>query len=151
MRIILRQDIQDLGMEGDIVEVARGYARNFLIPKGFALEATPQNLKAFEAQKKKVEVRRLKAKEEAEALGRRLEEITLRFRQKAGGEGRLYGSVTSMDIAEQLAEKGIVVDRRKVVLDKPIKSTGEFEVAIKIHPEVSAKVAVYVEAEEASS
>jgi large subunit ribosomal protein L9 len=144
MRIILRQDMDDLGLEGDIVDVAKGYARNYLIPKGFGLEANAQNIKAFDMQKKKIEVKRLKAKEEAEKLRESMEGIVLTFSQKAGEEGKLYGSVTGMDVASQLERQGIVLDRRKVVLDKPIKTLGEFEVPIKIYPRVTGVVKVVI-------
>lgn len=151
MRIILRQDVDDLGLEGEVVDVAKGYARNYLIPKGVGVEATPQNLKAFESLKKKLEARRLKAREEAEAFKEKVQEFTLTITQKTGEEGRLYGSVTSMDIATELEKAGVVIDRRKIVLDKPIKEVGEYEVPVKIYPKVTAvlKVNVVSEAEEA--
>ena len=148
MEIILRQDVDELGLEGDIVDVANGYARNYLIPKGIGLEATPQNIKGLELQRKKIEVRRLKAKEEAEKLKQELEGMEVTFSQKAGEEGKLYGSVTTMDIASYLEGMGIVIDRRKIHLDKPIKSLGEFEVQVKIYPEVTGSVKVIVVPEE---
>ncbi len=147
MRIILTQDIHDLGLEGDILEVANGYARNYLLPKGFALEATPQNLRLLESRRKKIEAKRLRAKEEAEQLREKIEALELCFTHKAGEEGKLYGSVTAIDIAQELEKQGIVVDRRKVVLDKPIKEVGEFEVKVKVYPEVVATLRVRVEAE----
>ncbi len=148
MEVILRQDYEELGLEGDIVSVAKGYARNFLIPKGIALEATPQNIKTLEQQKRKIEVKRLKAKEQAEKLKAQVEELTVTLRQKAGEEGKLYGSVTSMDIAAELERKGVVIDRRKVVLDKPIKTVGEYDVPLRLYPEVMAALKVVVEAEQ---
>lgn len=148
MEVILKKDIDDLGLEGDIVNVAKGYARNFLIPKGMAMEASPQNIKVIEQQKKKIEVRRLKAKGEAEKLQTQLETVQLTFSQKAGEEGKLYGSVTTMDIAEGLEKKGVVIDRRKIVLDKPIKSLGEFDVPVKIYPGVNGTVKIVVMPEE---
>ncbi|RLB42255.1 MAG: 50S ribosomal protein L9 [Deltaproteobacteria bacterium] len=147
MKVILTKDMHELGLEGDILEVANGYARNYLLPKGFALEATPRNLKLLEGRRKKIEARRLKAKEEAEQLREKIESIQLSFVQKAGEEGKLYGSVTAMDIAEALEKQGIVVDRRKIVLDRPIKEVGEFEVKVKIYPEVTGNLKVTVEAE----
>lgn len=144
MEIILRQDVDELGLEGDIVNVAKGYARNYLIPKGIALEASPQNIKAFELQRKKIEVKRLKAREEAEKLKQELDGMVITFSQKAGEEGKLYGSVTTMDIASHLEKKGIVINRRKVALEKPIKTVGEFEVPVKIYPEVTGSVRVVV-------
>jgi large subunit ribosomal protein L9 len=147
MKVILRQNVDDLGLEGDLADVAKGYARNYLIPKGIALEATPQNLKAFETQKKKIEVRKLKAREEAERIKKRMTGIVITLSQKAGEEGKLYGSVTSMDIASQLERQGIVIDRRKIGLEKPIKTLGEFLVPIKIYHDVTSSVTVVVEPE----
>ena len=148
MKIILRQDVDELGLEGDIIHVANGYGRNYLIPKGIALEATPQNKKALELQRKKIEVRRVKAREEAENLKLKIEGLVITLSQKAGEEGKLYGSVTSMDIASSLEKQGIVIDRRKILLEKPIKTIGEFEVPVKIYPEVIAAIKVVVTPEE---
>jgi large subunit ribosomal protein L9 len=144
MEIILQQDVDELGLEGDIVNVARGYARNYLIPKGVALEASPQNIKTLELKRKKIEVRKLKAKEAAEKLKQDLQGQEITFSQKAGEEGKLYGSVTSMDIASELEKRGIIIDRRKIVLEKPIKTLGETEVAVKIYPRVIGHIKVVV-------
>ena len=148
MRIILKQDIHDLGLEGDIVDVARGYARNYLIPKGIALEANAQNIKLTEMQRKKIEVMRLEAREEAEKVKENMSDIVITISQKVGEENKLYGSVTSMDIAAHLEKQGITIDRRKIVLDKPIKTVGEHEVAVKLYPEVTAYIKVVVIPEE---
>jgi large subunit ribosomal protein L9 len=148
MEIILLQDLDDLGLEGDILKVADGYARNYLIPKGIAFEATPQNVKSLEQRRKKIELRKLKAKEEAEQLKEKMSEVVVQLTQKAGEEGKLYGSVTSMDIAAEMEHQGIVVDRRKIVLDKPIKTLGEFQVPIRIYPQVAASIKVVVSPEE---
>ena len=144
MKVILKQDMDELGLEGDVVDVAAGYARNYLIPQRMALEASVQNIKSFEQQKKKIEARRLKAKEQAEKLKERLEATTISLSQKAGEEGKLYGSVTSMDIASGLEKEGIVIDRKKILLEKPIKSLGEFEVQVRVYPEVTGKIKVLV-------
>lgn len=144
MRIILRQDVDELGLEGDIIDVANGYGRNYLIPKGIALEATPQNIKSLELQRKKIELRRVQAREEAEKLKLKVEGTVITISQKAGGEGKLYGSVTSMDIASALENQGILIDRRKILLEKPIKTLGEFEVQVRIYPEVIAAISVVV-------
>ncbi len=144
MQVILQQDLDELGLEGDRVNVADGYARNFLIPRNIALEATPGNLRAFELKRKKIEVKRLRAKEEAEKLASALESVDLVFQEKAGEEGKLYGSVTSMDIAAGLEKKGVVVDRKKIVIEKPIKSLGEFNVPVKVYPGVTGTVKVEV-------
>ena len=148
MKIILQKEVDELGLEGDIVNVKKGYARNFLIPKGFGLEASPENIKALELRRKKIEVNRLKAREEAEKLRDMLSGMTVSFTHKAGEEGKLYGSVTSMDIAEGIEKQGIVIDRRKIELDKPIKELGEFDVPVKIYPEITGSVKVIVVAEE---
>ena len=144
MKVILAKDTDDLGLAGEILEVAKGYARNFLIPKGIALEATDQNKKHVAMQKKKIEVKRIKAREEAEKIGERMADVVVRIAQKVGEEDKLYGSVTSMDIAARLEEQGVTIDRRKINLDKPIKTLGEFEVPVKLHPEVIGSVKVIV-------
>jgi len=144
MEVILQQDLDELGLEGDIVKVAKGYARNYLIPKGFALEAVSKNIKALEQKKKKIEINRLKAKENAEQIKQQLEEIDITIKHKAGEEGKLYGSVTSMDIAAYLERKGIIINRKKIILETPIKELGEFKAFVKIYPEVTGEVKVIV-------
>ena len=149
MEVILTQDFDELGLEGDVVNVAKGYGRNYLIPQGIAIEATPQNRKAMELKSKKIEVRRLKVKADAETLKERMESLVVSLSQKAGEEGKLYGSVTSMDIASALENQGISIDKRKIVLEKPIKTLGEFDIPVKIYPEVTANLKVAVNPEEA--
>jgi large subunit ribosomal protein L9 len=144
MKIVLRQDVDSLGMEGQVFDVADGYARNYLIPKGLALAATQQNLKLMEAQRKKIEEKRLKAKEEAEKAKMSLSELVVTIAQKAGEEDKLYGSVTSIDIAEQLEKRGIQIDRKRIRLERPIKTLGEFAVPVRLHPEVTASIKVVV-------
>ena len=144
MKVILRQNVDALGLEGDTVDVAVGYARNYLIPKGLALQANEQNIKFIETQRKKIELRRIKDKEDAEKIRERIAEVAITISQKVGEEEKLYGSVTSMDIASRLEELGISIDRRKIGLDKPIKSVGEFDIPIKLHPEVTAFIKVSV-------
>jgi len=148
MKIILMQDFETLGLEGDIVDVARGYAKNYLVPKGVAIEANNSNLKAMEMRKGKIMANRTKDKEAAERVREKISEVTITIRQKVGDEGKLYGSVTSRDIAQKLETEGIVVDRRKIVIDETIRALGEFEVPIKLHPEVIAKIKVVVEGDE---
>lgn len=148
MKIVLRQDMDVLGLEGDIVVVADGYARNYLIPKGIALEASKENIKLTEMQRKKIEVRRLKAKENAEKVKEEMAEMVITISQKTGEEEKLYGSVTSMDIAGHLEKKGIVIDRRKIIMDKPIKTLGDFDVPVKLYPEVIGSIKVVVVPEE---
>jgi len=144
MEIILNNDIDELGFEGDIINVARGYARNYLIPKGLAVKASSQNMKIFEHRKKKIEVKRLKAKEDALQLKQELEGLSLSFSHKAGEEGKLYGSITSMDIAAAMEKKGMIIDRRKILLDRPIKMLGDYEISVRIYPEVIGTVKVAV-------
>lgn len=148
MKVILKTEIASLGMEGDTVNVAKGYARNYLIPKGLALEANNQNIKFMATQKKKIDARRLKAKETAQKIKEEIKDIVITITQKVGEEEKLYGSVTSMDIAEQMEKLGVTIDRRKIILDKPIKSLGEFDIAIKLHPEVTGHIKVVVSPEE---
>jgi len=147
MKIILMQDLEDLGYEGDTVDVARGYARNYLIPKGLAIETSEANLKALEMRKRKILAKRAKDKEEAEQVRERLSGITVKVIAKAGEDGKLYGSVTSKDIAQQLDSQGVVADRRKIIINEAIRSLGEFKVSIKLHPEVLATITVVVEGE----
>ena len=148
MKVILTTEIDSLGLEGDTVNVAKGYARNYLIPKGFALEANTQNIRMMEQQRKKIDERRLKAKEGAEQVRDIIKEKVITITQKAGEEDKLYGSVTTMDIADAMEKAGITIDRRKIVLDKPIKSLGEYDVTVKLHPKVAGTIKVVVAAEE---
>ncbi len=150
MKIVLTQNMDALGLEGDIVDVANGYARNYLIPKGIALEANKQNIKMLEMQKKKIEAKRFQAKEDAEKIKEKMVDVVITISQKVGEESKLYGSVTSMDIAAQLEKQGIEIDRRKIALDKPIKTLGEFDVPVKLYPEVVASIRVVVLPEEQS-
>jgi len=140
--------MDELGLEGTIINVKEGYARNYLIPKGFALIADNRNIKLIESQKKKIETNRIKAKEDAEKAAKALEGVAITISHKVGEEGKLYGSVTTMDIADELEKKGLSIDRKKIVLDKPIKTIGEFEAKIKLHPEVTGSVKVTVVAGE---
>ena len=151
MKVVLEQDFESLGFEGDTVEVARGYARNYLVPKGIAVEVTKANLKALEMRKDKIMAKRMKDKEEAQRVKEKISGVKVTIKQKAGAEGRLYGSVTTRDVAQELENEGIVVDRRKISLDEPIKSLGEFDVPIKLYPEVQANIKVVIEPEEEQS
>lgn len=148
MKVILREDMDSLGFEGEVVDVAKGYGRNYLIPKGLALEANKQNMQLIEMQRKKIEVKRVKAQSDAERVKEKIAEVVITIRQKAGEEDKLYGSVTTMDIAAHLEKEGVIVDRKKLILDKPIKSLGEYEIPVKLHPEVTGTVKVIVKPEE---
>ena len=147
MEIILKQDVENLGLRGEVVTVADGYARNFLLPKKLAMQATSAN-KAVIDQMKASAVRRSAAEKTiAEELMAKLEPVSLSFTRKSGEEGHLFGSVTSADIATELAAKGFEIDRRKIALVDPIKSVGEVTVGIKLHREVTAHIKVQVLAE----
>jgi large subunit ribosomal protein L9 len=142
------QDFESLGLEGDIVDVANGYARNYLIPKGIAVKSDNATLKTLETRKEKIMVRRMKDKKSAEQVGEKISQMIVNLRRKSGEEDRLYGSVTSRDIAQELEKGGVVIDRRKIVLEEAIRTLGEFEVSVKLYPEVIARLKVVVDKEE---
>jgi large subunit ribosomal protein L9 len=144
MQIVLKEDVDKLGRRGDIVKVADGYARNYLLPLGKALPATDGNLKVIEREKRRYLVRQTKEKEENETVAHRIQAVSLTIVRKVGESDVLYGSVTSSDIAEALAKEKIVVDKRRIQLQEPIKSLGIYTVPIRLHPEVTAEVKVWV-------
>lgn len=139
MKIVLREDVDHLGERGDIVKVAPGYARNYLLPKGMALEATPGNLKTIDLQRKIWAVRAAKEANEARELAERISAQALTVRKKAGATATLYGSVTTAEIASMLAEAGFEVDRRRIQLQEPIKQLGTFPIGVKVHKSVNAE------------
>jgi large subunit ribosomal protein L9 len=147
MEVILLHDVDKLGMRGQIVNVADGYGRNFLLPKKLAVKATSQNRKWVEQQRVQFLKQSAKEKSEAEELARLLADVTLSYTRKAGEQGTLFGSVTAMDVAEGLTAKGFNIDRRKIQLDQPLKLVGEYDVPIKLHREVTATVKVKIESE----
>ena len=147
MEVILKEDVANLGSRGDVVKVADGYGRNFLLPRKLALQATDANKAVIETMKASAARRSASEKIQAEELVAKLEPVVLSFTRKTGDGGHLFGSVTSADIAADLATKGFEIDRRKIVLNEPLKSIGEFSVAIKLHREVTAQVKVQVVAE----
>ena len=149
MEILLREDIDNLGARGEVVKVRAGYGRNYLLPRGLAVQATPSNVKQIELQRKALLKKATEEKAVAEQQAGLLKEITLEFVRKAGEHGLLYGSVTSMDIAEAFTAKGFEIERRKINLKDPIKETGEYEVPVKLHREVISNVKVIVKAEAA--
>ncbi len=144
MKVVLRTDVEHLGERGQIVSVSPGFARNYLLPKKLAMEATPGNLRTFELQKKVWIAREAKEVDAARAFAGKLESTRITISKKSGEHDTLYGSVTSSEIAELLAARGIEVDRRKIQLDEPIKTLGTFQVPVKIHRQVTAKVTVQV-------
>lgn len=149
MKVILNQDIKALGKKGDIVNVSDGYARNYLLPKGLVVEANDFTIKKTKEQKKGKEIRKNREKEEAQALADKISKATIAIKKKAAEDGRLYGSVTTKDIAQELQSQAkIKVDKRKINLAEPIRYIGDISVDIKVYPEIIASFRVKVEAEE---
>ncbi len=148
MEVILKEDVADLGFRGEVVKVADGYARNYLLPRKLAMQATDANKAVIEQMKASAARRSASEKSLAEALAAKLEPVTLTFTRKVGEAGHLFGSVTSADIAAALAAQGFEIDRRKIQLGDPLKSVGEFTVAIRLHREVTAHVKVKVQGDE---
>jgi large subunit ribosomal protein L9 len=144
MEVILREHVDNLGRRGDVVKVAAGYARNYLLPRKLALPVTDANKKQIERERKNAEVRELEEKTQAEAFAKRLTETNISIGRRVGENDTLYGSVTSADIAHALTAKGFDVDKRKITLPEPLKALGEFTVPVKIHREVTAQVKVNV-------
>lgn len=142
--VILRQEVANLGHAGDVVEVAPGYARNFLLPRGLAYRATEANKHRVDQEKKKYMEKLERQKVDAEAQAEKLAGFEMTFEEYAGEEEQLYGSVSSSDIADRLSEQGYEIEGRQVELDEPIKSLGEFEISIRLHPEVTTEVRVFV-------
>jgi large subunit ribosomal protein L9 len=144
MQVILLEDVSALGKAGDLVKVTDGYGRNYLIPKKKAILATEKNIKGLEHQKRLVQHRMAKTKKDIEKIAQEIETLSCTFAKAVGESGKLFGSVTSMDIEAYLKENGIEVDRKKIHLDEPIKSVGKFTVPIKLHPDVVAQLKVWV-------
>lgn len=144
MKVILRQDHEKLGEAGKIINVKPGFARNFLIPQGMAMVATDSNLKRFENEKKQLGWKKEKEKRDAQDLAKVLENISCTITVQVGEEDKLFGSVTSQHIAESLEEQGHKIDKRKIILDEPIKSLGIYSVPIKLYSDVEAKIKVWV-------
>lgn len=148
MEIILREKVEKLGTKGDIVRVSDGYARNFLLPKKLAVLATAANVRQIEQEKAAAVRREAIEKQEAEMLAQQLSKVSVNLSRKVGEHDVLYGSVTSMDIAEALEAKGFTIDRRKIELAETIKSLGRFDIPIKLHREVTALVTLVVSKED---
>ena len=144
MEVILRQDVDKLGRRGDVVKVAEGYGRNFLLPRGLAMQVSEANKAMIAKERKSHELRMAKEKAEFQAVADRINGIRFVAPRKVGENDALYGSVTSGDIADFLKGKGVEIDKRKVQLEEPIKKLGEHEVQVKLHPEVSARLKVLV-------
>ncbi|MFH1680529.1 MAG: 50S ribosomal protein L9 [Candidatus Eisenbacteria bacterium] len=144
MKVILRESVEDLGERGATVDVARGYARNYLIPRKLAVEATPGNLRMYSEEEKLLEVRENKVLRQAERLAEKLRKVSVTAPAQVGEEDRLFGSVTSHDIEELLRAQGFEIDRKKILLDEPLKALGVYTVPIKLHREVECAIKVWV-------
>lgn len=151
MDVILKEDVAKLGSRGDVVKVAEGYGRNFLIPKKLAIEATAANRAVIEQMKAAALRRAAKEKGDAEAQAKLIAGHTLTFTRKSGEHDQLFGSVTSADIAREFEAQSVTVDRRKIQLDEPLKQVGEFNVSIKLHKDVSVPVKVVIKKENAEA
>jgi large subunit ribosomal protein L9 len=144
MEVILREHVDHLGRRGDVVKVAAGYARNYLLPRKLALAVTEANKRQIERERKNAEARELEEKSQADAFAKRLAETEISIARRVGENDTLYGSVTSADIATALMAKGFEIDKRKISLPDPLKALGEFTVPVKVHREVTAQVKVKV-------
>ncbi|MBC8186526.1 50S ribosomal protein L9 [candidate division KSB1 bacterium] len=144
MKVILRKDLETLGNAGDVVVVKNGYARNFLIPKGFALKADEKNIQLLESEKKQEKVKLSKDRKEADLLAEQLNKVSCTATMNVGEEDKVFGSVTSQNIADLLKDQGVEIDRKKIVLSEPIKALGIYTIPIKLHSEVEAKIKLWV-------
>jgi large subunit ribosomal protein L9 len=147
MKVILKENVESLGKLGDVINVSVGYARNYLIPKGLAIEASSKNVNALKHEQSLISKRAEKEKTKAESLRAKLENITCVIQRKVGEQEKLFGSITSKDIEKALIDQGIEVDRKSIHLEEPIKNLGKFSVMVKLYPGVSIEVTVIVEAE----
>jgi large subunit ribosomal protein L9 len=144
MELILMEDVPSLGKVGDLVKVSDGYARNYLLPRKKAVRATAVSLKAVERERQTIEHKQDKLEQEAQELAQRIEELSCTIAKSAGEEGKLFGAVTSADIEEALREQGVSVDRKKIVLEEPIKNLGVYTISLKFHPQVTAQLKLWV-------
>ena len=144
MKVILKEDVKDLGIMGTVLDVANGYGRNYLIPQNLAVEANPKNIKQLEHEKNRILAKAKKIRKSAEDAAEEMSKLSITIEAKSGEEDKLFGSVTAKDIAEEIAKQGIDVDKRKIVLTEPIKHLGSYEVAVKIHHDVTANVKLEV-------
>jgi large subunit ribosomal protein L9 len=147
MKLILREDVENLGKGGELVDVKPGFGRNYLLPRGLAVTANPKNVRELEHQKAVAQAKAAKLKASAEAVAKRLADTAITLKRKVGEQDKLYGSVTAIDLVEALAARGLQIDRRSIDLAEPIKTLGDFEVPVKLHSEVVGKVKVKITAE----
>ncbi|HEY5443033.1 MAG TPA: 50S ribosomal protein L9 [Pyrinomonadaceae bacterium] len=146
-KVLLREDVDDLGARGEIVRVRAGYARNYLLPRNLAVEASTGNVKGIEAERAALLKKEAKERSTAEAQSQKMSSLVLEFKRKSGEQGALYGSVTSMDVAEALKEKGYEIDRHRIHLREPLKRLGEYSVPVRLHREVTIDLQVKVQPE----
>ena len=144
MEVILRQAVESLGKPGDVVKVSNGYARNYLLPHGVAFEATPGNLKRIQQEKDRLEAAENERREAAQGLATKLEQVQLTFSARVGDEGKLFGSVTSADVAQQLESQGFSIEKRQIDLHEPIKALGVYRIPIRLHADVKPEIRVWV-------
>jgi large subunit ribosomal protein L9 len=144
MEVILRQAVENLGKPGDVVKVSNGYARNYLLPHGVAFEATPGNLKRIQQERDRLEAAENERREAAQGLATKLEQVQLTFSARVGDEGKLFGSVTSADVAQQLEAQGFHVEKRQIDLHEPIKALGVYRIPIRLHADVKPEIRVWV-------
>ena len=147
MKVILRSDVENLGVLGDLVEVKAGYGRNYLLPQGFAMLATPSNLKVFELERRKLQVKVEAERGQASSLAGKIEKTPITISMRVGENDKLYGSVTTALISEAMASQGIEIDRRRILLDAPIRALGEYRIRIRLHANVVAELPLTVAAE----
>jgi large subunit ribosomal protein L9 len=144
MEVILRQAVESLGKPGDVVKVSNGYARNYLLPHGVAFEATPGNLKRIQQERERLEAAENERREAAQAYATKLEQVQLTFSARVGDEGKLFGSVTSADVAQQLESQGFHIEKRQIDLHEPIKALGVYRIPIRLHADVKPEIRVWV-------
>jgi len=144
MRVILKTDVESLGKTGDLIKVSDGYARNFLIPKGFAAEASSKNIKTLEHEKEVITRKAEKERKNAEAMLEKFAGLTITIARRVGEQEKLFGSVTSKDVEKTLADQGFEVNRKDIVMDEAIKALGDFSIKIKLYPGIAAQVALKV-------
>ena len=144
MKVVLKEDIKNLGKMGQVVDVTDGYARNYLVPRGLAVEANTKNIKSLEHEQRIIQEKAKKIKNSLQDLSNKISAMTLVIKANAGEEGKLFGSVTTMDIAELLQKEGIEIDKKKISLDEPIKRLGSYSVNVKLHPEILTQLKVEV-------
>ena len=144
MKVILKEDVKGLGNLGEIVEVSNGYSRNFLLPQKKAVEATPHNIKTVEQKKKELEDKMKQNLHEIEEQSKKMSELSVTIARQVGEGEKMFGSVTTADIAEAITKEGMTIDKHQIILEKPIKELGLFHITVKLHPKVSAEIKVWI-------